>query len=185
MTLLDDPREALGMALKRKGHSYNTRNTKEIEAAANDLKEQKPLTMCYTSDQTIIQLAAGDSFLAQAYSGDVYQAARSNKSVRYIIPHSGASLWVDNMCMPSTAPHVDNAYKWLNFMLEPKIAAANAKFTRYATPNQAAFDLVGDDLRSDTNLYPSEQLLSRCDELGDVGQLVFLYDRLWTELKCT
>jgi len=185
MTLLDDPREAMGMALKRRGHSYNTHNTAAIQTAANDLIAQKPYIMCYTSDQDIIQLAAGDSLLAQAYSGDVYQAARSNPSIRYIIPRSGASLWVDNMCIPSTAPHIDNAYKWLNFILEPKIAAANARFTRYATPNQLAFDLVGDDLRTDANLYPSEQLLSKCDELGDVGKLIFLYDKLWTELKCT
>jgi spermidine/putrescine transport system substrate-binding protein len=185
ITLLDDSRESIGMAIKRHGHSYNTKDTSFIESAAEDLKRQKPLTMCYTSDQVIVQLAAGDSALALAYSGDVYQASKENGDVRYVIPASGASLWLDNLCIPRTAPHLDIAYKWLNFMLEPEIAAANAAHTRYATPNKLAYDLMTPEQRNDKNLYPPESLLSRCDELADVGKLVFLYDRLWTELKCT
>ena len=73
----------------------------------------------------------------------------------------------------------------LNFLLEPEIAAANASYTKYATPNVAAQKFISTELLSDENLYPSEELLSRCDELGDIGSLVFLYDRLWTELKCS
>jgi spermidine/putrescine transport system substrate-binding protein len=185
MTLLDDSRETIGMSLKRAGHSYNTRNTAEIEAATRALIQQKPLTMCYTSDQVIVQLAAGDSWLALAYSGDVYQAARENKSIRFNIPKSGTSLWLDNMCIPKAAPHSDNAYKWLNYMLEPNVAAATANYTRYATPNAAALKLIPEEMREDHNLYPPESLLSKCDELGDVGSMVFLYDRMWTELKCS
>lgn len=185
ITLLDDARESIGMALKRRGYSYNTHKGPDIVNAAGDLKSEKPLVMCYTSDQVIVQLAAGDSALALAFSGDVYQAAAANRSIRYVIPRSGASLWLDNLCLPRTTPHVDNAYKWLNFLLEPEIAAANAAHTRYATPNRAALKFISKELLGDSNLYPSEQLLSRCEELGDIGSLVFLYDRLWTELKCS
>ncbi len=185
MTLLDDSRETIGMSLKRQGHSYNTKSASEVESATKALIEQKPLTMCYTSDQVIVQLAAGDSWLALAYSGDVYQAAKENKSIRFSIPKSGTSLWLDNMCIPKTAPHLDNAYKWLNFMLEPQVAAATAGYTRYATPNAPALKLIPEEMRQDHNLYPPESLLSKCEELGDVGSMVFLYDRMWTELKCS
>ena len=185
MTLLDDSRETIGMSLKRQGHSYNTKNTSQVETAVGALKQQKPLTMCYTSDQVIVQLAAGDSWLALGYSGDVYQAARENKAIRFAIPASGTSLWLDNMCIPKTAPHTDNAYKWLNFMLEPEVAAATASYTRYATPNAAALQLISEAMRNDRNLYPPESLLSRCEELADIGSMVFLYDRMWTELKCS
>ncbi|MGH9550260.1 MAG: ABC transporter substrate-binding protein, partial [Terriglobales bacterium] len=58
MTLLDDARETIGMSLKRNGRSYNTHDEAEIRQAMNDLKTQKPLVMCYTSDQVITQLAA-------------------------------------------------------------------------------------------------------------------------------
>lgn len=185
ITLLDDARESIGMVLKRDGHSYNTRETSEIEHAARELIAQKPLVMCYTSDQVIVQLAAGDSWLALGYSGDIYQAISDNPSVHYVIPASGTSLWLDNLCIPASAPHKENAYKWINYLLEPEVAAANAAHTKYATPNQKALPLIDSKQRIDVNLYPPETLLSKCDELGDIGNLIFVYDRLWTELKCS
>lgn len=173
------------MGIKRHGHSLNTKDVAVIESAAMDLKAEKPLVMCYTSDQVIVQLAAGDSLIALGYSGDIYQATKGNPDIQYVIPKSGASLWLDNMCIPRGAPHPENAYKWINFMLEPDIAAANASYTRYASPNSKALELIGSDQRSDPNLYPPESLLSKCDELSDIGKLIFLYDRLWTEIKCS
>lgn len=185
ITLLDDARETIGMSLKRDGHSFNTKSKMEIEDALNKLKQQKPLTMCYTSDQVITQLAAGDSWVALGYSGDIYQAAKDNPNIQYRIPRSGASIWMDNMCIPVTAPHVENAYKWLNYMLEPEVSAATASYTRYATPNAKALKLISPEMRGDPNLYPNETLMAKCEELGDLGPLVFFYDKMWTELKCT
>jgi spermidine/putrescine transport system substrate-binding protein len=184
MTLLEDARETIGLALKRRGYSYNTQVENEIAIACQDLKIQKPLTMCYTSDQVIIYLASGDSVLSLAFSGDAHQAARTNSDVKYVIPKSGTSMWVDNMCIPYSAPHVENAHLWLNFMLDPEIAKANTCYTYYANPNQKAFERLPLELVNDKTLYPPESLLDKCEEIGDVGKTVQFYDRMWTELKC-
>lgn len=184
MTLLDDVRETIGMSLKRNGQSYNTTSPGPLQQAFTQLARQKPLTMCYTSDQVIVHLASSDSLLSLVYSGDAYQAARDNAQVRYQIPQSGASLWSDNFCIPKSARNIENAYLWMNYMLEPQVAAATANYTRYATPNQMALPHVQSDLLHDRNIYPPDSLLQKCEELGDIGPAIFLYDRLWTELKC-
>ncbi|MFA7335539.1 MAG: spermidine/putrescine ABC transporter substrate-binding protein [Candidatus Obscuribacterales bacterium] len=184
MTLLDDGREVIGMALKMAGHSYNTVEKAIIASATNKLIEQKPLTMCYTSDQVIVELASGDSYLSQVFSGDAYQARRDNPDLRYVIPSNGASIWTDNFCIPKTAPHVDLAYKWINYMLEPAVAAACANFTNYAIANETAWKLVDSHLRQDPNLYPPPRVMERCEELGEIGSAIFIFDSMWTELKC-
>jgi spermidine/putrescine transport system substrate-binding protein len=184
ITLLDDARETIGMSLARQGHSYNSTNQGEVKSATRSLIEQKPLTMCFTSDQVIIQLASSDSWLALAFSGDVYQAGRVNRDVGYAVPPSGSSIWVDSFAIPKGARHVDNAYLWLNFMLEPAIAVKNALYTFYPTPNSAAFNLIDDNLKKDPNLYPGEEILQKCEEIRDLGRGVFIYDAMWTELKC-
>ncbi len=184
MTLLEDPRETIGLALKRRGYSYNCVEEQPIRLACQDLSRQKPLTMCYSSDQVIVYLSSGDSLQSLAYSGDALQARRANPDIGYVIPESGSSMWIDSMCIPATAPHVGNAHAWLNFMLEPEIAAANANFTYYATPNQAAMKLIKPELLHEKGLYPPESVLDGCDELADIGTAIFLYDRMWTELKC-
>ncbi len=184
MTLLEDARETIGVALKKQGRSINTRDEEQIRAACNELKSQKKYVMCYTSDQVIVYLTSGDSWLSLAFSGDAQQAARSNKDIRYIIPHSGASMWVDNLCIPKNAPHPDYAHLWINYMLEPKVAASLSNYTNYASPNQEARKHVNTELLHDKNLYPEDNILDRCEEIADVGKAVFVYDRLWTELKC-
>lgn len=184
MTLLDDPRETIGLALKRRGYSYNTVDSPLIAEACSDLKTQKPLTMCYTSDQVIVYLSSGDSLLSLVFSGDAFQAARENADVKYIIPASGASMWVDSLCVPASAPHPDNAYLWLNFMMEPKISAAIGNYTWYATPNEAALKHIKPEMLANKSLYPPPEVLEKCEEIGDVGSAIFFYDRMWTELKC-
>jgi spermidine/putrescine transport system substrate-binding protein len=184
MTLLEDARETIGLALKRRGYSYNTLDQRQINEALGDLVQQKPLTMCYSSDQVIIYMASGDSHLSLAFSGDAHQARRTNKQVGYAIPSSGASLWIDNMCIPASAPHEDMALKWIDYILDPKIAAALTNATYYPTPNTAARAGVLPELLADKTMYPSEQVLDRCEQIHDIGEGIFVYDRAWTELKC-
>jgi spermidine/putrescine transport system substrate-binding protein len=185
LTMLEDAREVIGAALKMEGHSYNTTDEVKIKSATALLKKQKELVMCYTSDQVIVELASGDSFLSQVYSGDCYQARRENKKLRYAIPAEGCSIWTDNFCIPKSAPHREFAYLWISYMLEPDVAAACANFTHYATANEKAFKLVQEELVNDQNLYPGEKILARCEDIGDVGPALFFYDRMWTELKCS
>lgn len=184
MTLLDESRETIGMSLRRLGYSYNSTNEPIVRQACAELIQQKQLIMAYTSDQVIVHLASGDSLASLVYSGDAYQAARANKEVKYVIPRNGTSIWVDSWCIPKAAPHIENAYLWLNFMLEPEIAAKTASYIGYATPNESAFKYLDPELLADKNLYPSREMLTKCEEIADIGQSMFFYDRMWTELKC-
>jgi spermidine/putrescine transport system substrate-binding protein len=184
MTLLEDARETIGLALKRRHYSYNSLDTNQIKEALADLVIQKPLTMCYSSDQVIIYMASGDSHLSLAFSGDAHQARRQNKDVGYIIPESGASLWIDNMAIPASAPHVDLALKWIDYILDPSIAAQLTNFTYYPTPNSGATSKIDPAMLHDKTLYLSETMLDRCEQIRDIGDGILLYDRAWTELKC-
>ena len=184
MTLLEDARETIGFALKRKGHSYNTVDPSPIHDACRDLQQQKKYVMCYTSDQVIVYLSSGDAQLALTYSGDAHIAARSNDSVGYIIPRSGASMWFDNMCIPASAPHVEAAHLWINYILEPEVGAAITNYTYFPVPNTAAAKLIKPALQADKTLYLPDSVMDRCDQIADIGDGIYIYDRAWTELKC-
>jgi spermidine/putrescine transport system substrate-binding protein len=70
-------------------------------------------------------------------------------------------------------------------MLEPEVAAKTSAYIRYATPNEKAFKLLSSDIIHDPNLYPPPKVLDKCEQIGEVGQALFVYDRCWTELKCS
>ncbi|MGB3613976.1 MAG: extracellular solute-binding protein, partial [Elainellaceae cyanobacterium] len=92
------------------------------------------------------------------------------------------SVWTDTMVMPKSAPNPEAAYAWMNFMLDPEIAAKAVESLYFATPNQAAYDLLSDELKDNKDLFPPEEILAKCEGIAPVGDATELYERYWTEI---
>ncbi len=185
MTLLNDVRETMGAALKSLGYSYNSTNPAEIEAAYERLVELKPAIASFQSFGWEDQLLSGDLRMVMSYSVDAIAAVLEDPGLNYIVPSSGSSLWTDTMTIPVSAPNPDAAYAWINFLLEPENAARAVQRLYFATPNQAAFNLLPAELQDNEDLFPSEDVLARCEGIAPVGDAAELYDRYWTELTST
>lgn len=182
ISLLEDLREVMGATLRMLGYSYNSKNPKEIEAAFKKLVELKPAVATLTTDAWKDQLISGDLYIAMAYSADALNAAKENPNIRYVIPKSGTSLWNDRMVIPKAAPNVDAAYAWLNYMLEPSVAAQLSERLLFATPNQAAYEILPESLRNNTGLFPPENLLSKSENIAPLGSFDETYENYWTKL---
>lgn len=183
ITLLNDVRETMGAALKNLGYSYNSTDPEEIEAAYEQLAELKPTVAAFLSNGWEEQLASGDLSIAMAYSVDALALIDENPNLTYVIPDKGTSLWTDTIVIPTSAPNVDAAYEWINFMLNPDNSAQLVERLKFATPNQAAYDKLSADLKSDENLFPAEEILSKCEGIAPLPQETSdLYDRYWTQL---
>jgi spermidine/putrescine transport system substrate-binding protein len=182
MTLFNDVREVMGATLRSLGFSYNSTDPKEIEAAYQKLLELKPAITSFTTDGWRDQLLTGDLLVAMGYSVDAIATIAEDPKLKYVIPASGSSIWTDTMAIPKTAPNVDAAYAWINFMLEPNNAAQIVDRLKFATPSKAAIDLLPAALKGDTNLFPPEAILSKCEGIAPVGELTDVYDRYWTQL---
>ncbi|MBW4656235.1 MAG: spermidine/putrescine ABC transporter substrate-binding protein [Kaiparowitsia implicata GSE-PSE-MK54-09C] len=183
ITLLDDPRETIGAALKSLGYSYNSTSEDEIRAAADKLKELRPAVRAFESFGWEDRLINGDLRLCMTYSivGNALPSDHPNLS--YIIPASGSSVWTDAMVIPKTAPNPEAAYAWINFMMEPENAAFAVEQLKFATPNQDAFDQLPNELKDNDKLFPGEDVLSTCEGIAPVGEATQLYDDLWTEIR--
>ncbi|MGF1535686.1 MAG: PotD/PotF family extracellular solute-binding protein [Elainellaceae cyanobacterium] len=183
MTLLDDMRETLGAMLKSLGHSYNSTDEAKLEEAYKRLAELKPAVSSFKSFGWEDQMFGGDSLLAMVYSVDAIEATLKSDKLTYVIPKSGSSVWTDTMVIPKGAPNADAAYAWINFMLTPEVAAGAVDRLKFATPNQAAFDLLSSELTENENLFPPEKILDNCEGIAPVGDAVELFDRYWTQIK--
>jgi spermidine/putrescine-binding protein len=181
--MLDDERETFGAALKLKGHSINTTNVKELEEAKNFLMQQKPLVKTYSSSNFDEILLSGDVWLAHGWSGQLAKAADQNKDLAYIVPKEGSTLWIDNLAIPASSKHKEEAYVFLNFFLDPAIAAEVTNYSGYPSPNEAAKPFIKPHILNDPARYPSEEVLAKCELLMDLGETTQLLDRMWTEIK--
>ncbi|MDM9382012.1 spermidine/putrescine ABC transporter substrate-binding protein [Chlorogloeopsis sp. ULAP01] len=182
ITLLNDVREVMGAVLRMLGYSYNSKNENEIRQAYEKLKELKPIISAFDTDAWRNKIVAGDLSIAMCYSLDGVNISQENPKLKYVLPKSGSSLWTDTIAILKTAPNPDGAYTWLNFMLQPEIAAKTSQLLTVATPNRAAFELLPQKIQTNTDIFPSEDLLEKCERITPLGQIEEVYDRYWTEL---
>lgn len=182
--MLADPRETIGAALIYLGHSANSTEPAELERAEALLMAQRPRVLTYAPFASSRDLlASGDVVLAHNYSGDILMVQEDVPAIRYVIPREGAILWTDNMAVPARAPAPYTAMVFINFILDGGIGARLSNFTRYASPNAAAWDGLDEELRTDPAVYPDSAVLARLEVLRDIGEARVLYDRIWTRLR--
>jgi len=183
LTLLSDTREVMGAALKSLGYSYNTTNPEEIRQAYEKLRTLKSAIASFDTDAWRSQILTGDLKLAMCYSSDANEVSKEDPDLAYLLPNSGSSIWTDTLAIPKTAPNPDAAYAWLNFMLEPEVAAGTCERLSFATPNKTAFEQLPRELQANPSLFPPEDLLAKSESLIPIPpDIEALYDRYWTKL---
>jgi len=182
--MLDDVREVFGAALRLLGHSINERDPTVLRKAADMLKAQKRLVRTYNSADFANLLATGDVDLAQGYNGELAKVvAKEPARLAYVVPREGGTLWIDNLAVPQSVRHLDEAYAFLDYVMEPEVAAAIVNGVHYASANREALAKIDPKITGDPAIYPPKAILDRCELIEDLGQTTQLLDQLWTEVK--
>jgi len=192
VSFLDSPTEMLPAAFKFLGIKPDTTNpTKEELKKAEDLFMQiRPFTAYFHSSKYISDLANGNICVAIGYSGDLYQSiARAKEAggkvkLSYNIPKEGAATFFDILGIPKDAENKENAYKFINFLLEPKIMAEIINEMQFSSGNAKTQNLVNKELASDPNIFPSDEVLANLYTFPDLPAAVQRnMNRIWTKIK--
>jgi putrescine transport system substrate-binding protein len=101
-TILNEIRDAFGLALFSLDLDPNTTAPDDISAAADRLIEMKGVIRAFDSDTYLEDVANGDLAAAHAYSSDVLQARQQNPNLAFSLPSQGALKWVDSLAIPRT-----------------------------------------------------------------------------------
>lgn len=180
----DSVRDAFMVALKWNGHSMNTMDEGELDAAKELLIQQKPLVQAYVIDQVRDKMIGGEAALGVIYSGEAIYTQRENPDLEYVIPQEGTNVWIDGWVIPKNAENVENAEKFIDFMCRADIALMNFEYITYSTPNDAARELIEDeDIRNSAIAFPDlsqHNHLETFRYLGEAGDE--LYNSRWKEV---
>ena len=187
VSFLDDPTDMVGTVLLWMGKDPNSQSTADLKLAEEALLKVRPYVRTIHSSQYIEDLANGSICIAVGYSGDVIQArdraAEAGKpiDIRYSIPREGALMWFDMLAIPADAEHPHNALAFINYLLRPEVAAANANFVAYATANSAALPMIDEDLRNDPGVFPTPEVKARLQpNLAKSAEFTRELNRAWT-----
>lgn len=183
MTMLNDAREVIGAALQALGFSLNSTNPEEIDQAVSLVLKWKQNLAKFEGEQYKNGIASREYLISQAYNGDTLQVMMENPEVGFAYAQEGTSLALDFAVIPSNAPNMELALTFLNYLLEPAIAAENIVFTNFLNPNQAAYPLLPPELRDSPALFLSQDMLKKAEMVRDLGSDNYLYNVAWDKIK--
>lgn len=181
--LLNDSREVLGMALRKNGFSNSSKNQGELQKSFDDLKKLAPNVLAYDTDNIKQKFIAEEVWIGMIWSGDAVFTQSDNKDIEYIIPKENGVIWADTLAIPKTAKNKDLAEKFINYLYEPKVSAKNFESIGYIDPNEKAYEFHSKEYKENKIFKVSNDAVKNSEWLMDVGDMLMLYDRYWTELK--
>jgi len=130
--LSDVPDETLGIALWAAGKSSNTTNKDDLKKAADVMTAFAKHVKAFNEFDTA-GLANGSVVMAVVTQGTARIAMQQNKKLKFVIPQPQSKLWVDEYAIPAKAHNTDQAYAFINFMLQPARQLADAAYIGYPT----------------------------------------------------
>ena len=182
--MIDGAREVIGIGLNTLGYSLNSTDDAELNEAVTLLRDLMPNVKALVADEIKMYMINEETPVAITFSGEAADMMYENEHIHYVIPEEGSNLWFDNIVIPHNAKNVQGAYDFINFMLRPEVAAQNAEYIGYSTPNQAAMALLPPEITEDEQFYPNDELIARLEVYENLGpEYISIYNDLFLELK--
>ncbi|MEL6439234.1 MAG: extracellular solute-binding protein [Cyanobacteria bacterium J06621_8] len=143
LSLLDSPREVIGLTLKKIGQSYNIPDIRAISNLEAELLTLHQQAKLYSSDHYLEPLILGDTWAAVAWSTDVIPLLKRHPEIKFIIPESGTSLWADLWVQPKITASLSSGAPenqrneieaWINYCWQPPAVKQISLFTDGISP---------------------------------------------------
>ncbi len=183
ISLLDDVRETMAVALKINGFSINSADPKHLEKAKQTLLQLKKRAKMFRSE-IVDALVRKEMAVAHAYGTEALQAAvKSKGQIVFVLPDEGGTWSLDNMVILKNAKNRLAATELLNFFLQPE---SNVNFVNRVLSGpvlKKTRSLLPPELKDNPTLFPSKSQMAKLEAIKDVGETTAVFDRIWTEVK--
>lgn len=190
LSILDSPADIGFMVMSWLGIDPNTAGPAEYARMAEAFAPIRPYIATFDNTNYLTSLPNGEICVANTWSGDYAVAsARAAEAgieieLAYFVPRTGAPAWFDLWAMPADAPNVDNAYRFVDYMLRPEVIAACTNFTGYANANLASNPLIDPAILNDPAIYPDAETLSRMyTPAPQTPEQERDLTRIWTQIR--
>jgi putative spermidine/putrescine transport system substrate-binding protein len=184
ISLLNHPREVIGLVLKKLGKSYNTENIDQIPSLETELQALNKQVKFYNSTTYLEPLITGDTWLAVGWSSDVIPLLSRYPKIKAVVPQSGTAIWADLWVSPAGVEKKVLPSQWIDFCWQPDIAKKIALLTKTSSP--IVTNIVADDIQNQL-----ESLLLTNQEVFDKSEFLLpltptttkQYESLFTKIK--
>ena len=158
--VLDSASEVVPVAMLYAGKPGYSTNVKDYDAAREVLMRARPHVTRIASPGPINDYANGAICVSLGYSGDFLIAnqraveGKTGQKIDVLIPPRGATLFFDSMAIPKDARNVENAHRFIDYIMRPQVHAALTNQVFYGNPNAASKPFVKPEIANNPVVFP-------------------------------
>ena len=167
ISVLDSPTDVIPMVLRYLGKDGDTTNLQDYDAVVEAFKPVRQYIRTFDNTNYLNAIPNKELCLIGSWSGD-YSTAKTRAAeagveinLEYHVPETGAPAWVDCLCVPADAPHKEEAYAFLEYLLQPEVIAKCTNFINYANGNLASRPFVDKAVLENPAVYPDQKVMQR------------------------
>jgi putrescine transport system substrate-binding protein len=190
VTFLDSPEDTIELALRYLHVDPNTHDPADFKAAERLLRSVRPYVRSFDSTEFLNGLANREICIAMSWSSDYANSRARARAVgidvnlAFTVPKEGANETFSSLLIPVGAPHPEAAYRFLNFILRPRVIAEITNEIYYGNDNMAARPFVNPKILADPTLYPTPEVEQRLYRTAEItGATERIMTRTWTRIK--
>lgn len=159
------------------GKSMNEEDVDVIKETGEKLLTLAPNVRLIQDDNTQNALLNGEASVGFLYTSQVMAALAENPDLEVVYPEEGLGFGILGMFIPSEAPDKDAAYAFVDYIMQPEVAAKCTDYVGYYSTNKAADELVDPQLVVPDEVTDGE-IVQNVSQEADAQ-----YQKNWTEFK--
>lgn len=178
------PRSTVPITLKALGYSANSENLDELEMTRQHLLQLKANAVIVSGLETSIVplLESSELEIGFGWAYDAALAQESDMPIEYIIPEEGTILWMDNFIIPANANNPLGAELFLNFILQPEIAAQIINDSYYPMAVDGVEPFILPEILQNPVIFPDNSQLQKAEITLPIRQdRKWIYDDIWAD----
>ncbi len=184
ISVLDAPDEVLSVLMNYMGRSLAHSPPTQIKQGGSVLNAIRHNVRYVDSERYIDDLKTGKLCMSLAWVGDALGASAAGQDVRFIVPDEGSVLFIDNLVIPSSARRADLAHRFIDFLMQPKVAAQITTETLYPSGNADAREFLDPTLRDQPGLYPDRDTKRRLAALEVLPEKISsVKEQVWDKFR--
>lgn len=183
VVIVDWSVEVMGVVLKALGYEYNETDPEIVAEAREKLFDLADNIVRFETNTPEDSLINGEAVAGFMYSNQAVKGQAADSSLEPVFPEEGMPIFIDSFVMSKEAPNKDNAYKFLDFILRPEVAARIADITNFTTPNKAADEFLSDNYRNNPMLNIPDEVAENTSFYINVSAVSEEYDHIYSEFK--
>jgi putrescine transport system substrate-binding protein len=188
IAVVDEPIDVIPSFVQYLGGDIGNISISDLEQVDLALSKVASYVKRVSVESWIGRMAKGEFCVVWGYPGGTYRARDLAKetgtgAITYNVPREGTQMWMDFMVIPTNAHNKDAAYRLIDFMLRPDVAAANTNYLRFANAVTPSAQYIDPVLLKEPGLYPPQATLKKISAMAPISPPVEkLLKSIWQKI---